>query len=357
LYFLFKKNHIGPGENEGLPVIYINRKDMPTKIHEIIRQYFNNNYSDCTQKEFMFWIKGTTDDIEKDAAFRSIWDELDILPDQSTEKSFDTLRTKMHTASYFIPPKISLIQKLLRIAAILILPLITAGITYWAMKDIGTTDKCAKFVECIVPDGEIRTVTLPDSSVVKVNSGSILIYPQRFTDTRDIFLSGEAYFTVTKDETRPFIVKTSDMDVEALGTVFNVSAYTDSKNLSASLESGKINVVFKNMNKEPVILLPDEQVTYNKSSGLIEKKTVKIENIIAWIKGNIVIQSMSVNEVVKIIERKYAVKVYLDPDKYRNERITIKIMPEESVNDFMAVLQYLIPRLKYKIENDTVYIY
>ncbi|MDR2949873.1 MAG: FecR domain-containing protein [Prevotella sp.] len=330
---------------------------MPTRIHEIIRQYFNNNYPDRLQKEFISWIKDTDDKAEKDAAFRSIWDELDIIAGQSAEKSYEILQAKIQATSIPDSKKRLSIRKLLRIAAILVLPLISAGITYWAVKNSNMADNSLAFIECIVPDGEIRTITLPDSSVVKVNSGSILIYPRHFTGTRDIFLNGEAYFTVAKDETKPFIVKTSSMDVEALGTIFNVSAYTDSENLSASLESGKVNVTFKNTDKESVLLLPNEQVTYGKKTGLIKKKTVKIENVIAWINGNMVIQSMPVNEVIKIIERKYAVKVYFDPDKYRDERITMRIMPEEGVADFMTVLKYLIPSLKYKIENDNIFIY
>jgi ferric-dicitrate binding protein FerR (iron transport regulator) len=299
-------------------------------------------------------MKDTVDNAEKDEAFRNIWDELNITSGQSVEESFEALQAKIQAVSV---RDVLSIRKLLRIAAILILPLISAGITYLTVKNSKTADNSIAFIECIVPDGEVRTITLPDSSVVKVNSGSILIYPRHFAGTRDIFLNGEAYFTVTKDETKPFIVKTSGMDVEALGTVFNVSAYTDGENLSTSLESGKVNVTFKNMDKEPILLLPDEQVVYGKNSGLIEKKTVKIENAIAWINGNMVIQSMPVNEVMKIVERRYAVKVYFDPDKYRNERITMKIMPEESAVDFMTVLQYLIPCLKYKIEEDRIYVY
>lgn len=328
---------------------------MPTKIREIIRQYFGNNYSDHIQEEFTLWMKNPAGSIEKDAAFKSIWDELDIMPDQSAEESFRALQAKIQAEP--VPKlKVSYRRKLLRIAAILILPIISAGVTCWIMKD-ARADKHAEFVECIVPDGEIRTITLPDSSIVKINSGSILIYPRYFTDTRDVFLNGEAYFSVTRDETKPFIVKTCDMDVKVLGTKFNISAYADDKKTSATLECGKVNVIFKNTDEKSVVLLPEEQVVYNRTSGSIEKKTVKIEHAIAWTGGNMIIQSMPVNEALKIIERKYAVKVYFDPDKYRNERITIKILPEESVSDFMTVLQYLIPGLKYKIENDKIYIY
>lgn len=330
---------------------------MPARIREIIRQYFDNDYPNRLQKEFISWINNADNKVEKEAAFRSIWDELDITAGQSTEKSFETLQEKIRVTSTAASENRFFMRKLLRVAAILALPLLSAAVTYWAVNSSKTVDDNLAFIECIVPDGEIRTVTLPDSSVVKVNSGSILIYPSRFAGSRDIYLNGEAYFTVAKNEAKPFVVKTSGMDIEALGTVFNVSAYTDSEDLSTSLESGKVSVRFKDTDEESMLLLPGEQVTYGKNSGSIRKKTVKIENVIAWINGNTVIQSMPVNEVIKIIERKYAVNIYFDPEKYRNERITIRVAPEESVADFMTVLKYLIPSLKYRIENDNIFIY
>jgi ferric-dicitrate binding protein FerR (iron transport regulator) len=329
---------------------------MLLTVREIIQEYFNKNHSERVQKEFTNWMNDTTNESEKDESLKNIWDGLNIAADESTKASFETLQTKMDIVSVSKSHKIPLVRKLLRIAAIIILPVLFAGITYRMMKNT-TTNEDVKLVECIVPNGEMRTVTLPDSSVVKVNSGSILIYPQHFANTRDIYLNGEAYFTVTKDKTKPFIVKTSDMDVEVLGTVFNVSAYTDSENTSATLESGKVNVRFKNTDKEPVILNPDEQVTYNKSTGAVEKKIVNVENTIAWTDGNTIIQSMPISEVVKIIERKYAMKVYLNSNNYEQERITMKMTDDETVTDFMLVLQYLVPQLKYKIENDKLYIY
>ena len=329
---------------------------MSIRIYEIIQKYFNNNYSDGAQKKFVSWLKNFVDDKERDDALYNIWNELDIPADETTERSFESLHIKIKEQVTLLSKK-SLRLRLLRIAATLMLPIIATGITYWVMKDLKSTNENIVLVECIVPDGEIRTITLPDSTIVKVNSGSILIYPQQFTNNREVYLNGEAYFAVTNDETKPFIVKTTDMDIEVLGTVFNVYAYTDSENSSTVLQEGKVNVRLKSGNKESVILYPAEQITYNRNSGMVEKNIAKIENVIAWTDGNMVISGKPMIDVIKIIERKYAMKVYLNSSTYENERITMKITDGEDITEFMSVLQYLIPRLKYKIDDNKMYIY
>lgn len=327
------------------------------RVREIVEKYFNNNYSERIRSEFFLWFKDSNNEEHKESAIKQIWDNLDICADESTEQSLNNLISVIEESTFTQKKqKRSLTHKFSRIAAILLLPLLATGITYYIMKSVMDRQDSVRMVECIVPDGKVYTITLPDSSIVKVNAGSILVYPEKFTKHRDVFLNGEAYFTVSKDEKKPFVVKTTDMDIEVLGTIFNISSYADSDNSSATLERGKVNVSFKNVDETSMILLPNEQVTYNRISRLIEKSTVKVSNTIAWIDGNLIIQSMSINEVIKVIERKYAMKVYLNSNDFNNERITMKITHKENIVEFMEVLRQLVPKMKYKIDNDKLYI-
>ncbi|MDR2810654.1 MAG: DUF4974 domain-containing protein [Tannerellaceae bacterium] len=82
-----------------------------------------------------------------------------------------------------------------------------------------------------------------------------------------------------------------------------------------------------------------------------------MNDITAWTKGNLLIQSLSIDEIAKIIERKYALKVYLNQNRYRNEKITMKFMNGEDISEFMHILRCLVPGLRYKTENDKLYIY
>jgi ferric-dicitrate binding protein FerR (iron transport regulator) len=293
-----------------------------------------------------------------------VWNSLEAGADTSTEESFLKLQSRI--VSRTGKPsgeKASFIRKLYRAAAILLLPLLSATATFLYMKKDGFTTEVIKPVdikltECIVPNGEIRNVVLPDSSRVKLNAGSILIYPQHFvSETRSVYLNGEAYFNVVGNETQPFIVNTADMEIAVLGTVFNISSYIDGKNSSATLESGKVNIRFRNAACQEVTLSPNERVVYNRSSGLAEKQRVKVENIIAWTKGNVVLQGAAIEEIARIIERRYGVNVYLNSNKYRNERITLKLDGEEGIAEFMNLLYHLIPGLRYKTDKNNLYIY
>lgn len=329
---------------------------MSTNPRQIIQRYFSGSYPRKVIKKFTIWLKESSGSVEKESILKEIWDDINIQADETTEKSFETLQTTIQST---VPPvqKLPFIYKLSRIAAVLLLPIISIGITYYIMSKSVPVDNEIKLVECIVPDGEIRTITLPDSSIVTINSGSILIYPQQFISCRDVFLNGEAYFSVTRDEAKPFVVKTTDMDVEVLGTIFNISSYSDSENSATTLEKGKVSIRFKNTGRESMILLPEEQLIYNRNSGSIEKNTINIENTIAWTEGNLIIQSMSIDDVIKVIKRKYGMKVYLNSSNYKDEKITMKAIHGENITEFMAVLELLVPQLKYKIEDDKLYIY
>jgi ferric-dicitrate binding protein FerR (iron transport regulator) len=327
-----------------------------SKTRQIIEAYIKYTHPENVQKKFAAWLKDERNKKKKDEILLEIWDKTNIEADRSTEESFLKLQSRISSFNRRKMRRLSLIYRTSKIAATILLPLLSVTVTYLYMKkNISTED--VKMVEYMVPNGEMRSLTLPDSSKVQLNSGSILIYPQHFGKTRNVYLNGEAYFSVVHNDEHPFIVTTTDWEVEVLGTVFNISSYMDSESSYATLEQGKISVRPKNPGNVPVTLIANEQAVYNRNSGLLEKQTVQVDKFTAWTKGNIIIQSMSIDEIAKIIERKYAMKVYFNLNRYRNEKITMKFGNEESITEFMNVLRYLVPNLRYKIENDKLYIY
>ncbi|HHV84296.1 MAG TPA: DUF4974 domain-containing protein [Petrimonas sp.] len=328
-----------------------------SKVRQIIETYIKNTPSNSVQRNFALWLKEERNEEEKNQILTELWDNLDIEANPSTEKSFQKLQSRIATKTHRANSASVFIRKLFRVAAILILPLLSAIFTYTYLKKDTVSTEEIKFIECIVPNGEIRDLTLPDASQVRLNAGSILVYPEHFGKTRAVYLNGEAYFSVAKHNKQRFIVNTADMAIEVLGTVFNVCSYPDSKSSSITLESGKVNVCFEQTGIQPEILVPNEQISYDRSSKQVKKQTVKTENAIAWTKGNIIIQSMSIDEIVKTIERKYNKCVYLNSHRYSDEKITMKLDNEESITDFMNILQNIIPGLQYKIESDKLYIY
>ena len=125
-------------------------------------------------------------------------------------------------------------------------------------------------------------VTLPDGTIVWLNNNTKLIYPEAFSSTeRSVYLEGEAYFKVTKNKARPFVVKSQGQEIKVLGTSFNVRNRPNEDLAETTLISGAVSLCFNN-DSVPVRLNPNEQITYSKSNQSIRKDTVVAHEYIAW---------------------------------------------------------------------------
>ena len=136
----------------------------------------------------------------------------------------------------------------------------------------------------IVPAGQRVNIELPDGSNVWLNAGTQMQYPVSFMeDKREIILDGEAYFDVARNEKCPFIVHTHAMDIEVLGTKFNVEAYAKQQNFEASLIQGKIKIKSPSDNNISQVLLPDYKSTLKNGKLVISK--IEDYNIYRWKEG------------------------------------------------------------------------
>ena len=199
-------------------------------------------------------------------------------------------------------------------------------------------------------------VLLPDSTSVTLNAGTVLICPAEFIGgKRGVYLNGEATFDVTKNEKQPFVVSTSVMDITVLGTKFNVSSYSDDENVTATLCRGSISALTKNA-EQPVILSPGQRFVVERSSGNSFVENVNADEDVAWECGQLCFRSKSIHEIVKIIERRYAVRIYVTTGKYDNDLITAKFIQGATLDDLMFALCKLIPGMSYRKVNSNIYI-
>lgn len=323
-----------------------------SKVYQIVERFFKKDYPEEVRKNFARWFF-TSPSKGKEDALRQLWDDLWINSDGSTRKSFREMERRLgfpeEKKIYFS------FWKWGQVAAVFLIPLLSICFS-WLYVHHRPAEELV-LVECFVPDGEIRTVILPDRSLVTINSGSTLFYPAEFRgEIRDIYLSGEAKFMVSPDKKKPFIVKTSDMSVEALGTVFNVSSYPDGEKTMASLLEGKIRVDVKS-SRETFVLDPDEQVVFDRKTGQSERKQVRMDYVLAWEKGQMVFQSASLYSVLKEVERHYQVDIFLNSRDLSDENLTVKFIHNESVEEVLHTLQQIIAGFKYKVDGDKVYIY
>ncbi len=192
-----------------------------------------------------------------------------------------------------------------------------------------------------VPFGKTSTVILPDGTTVFLNAGSRLVYPEMFTGKkREVFLSGEAYFEVRKDSRHPFIVATTDINVEVRGTKFNLSAYSSDPTYETVLTEGKVRV---RLNRAGIFgqvtdLLPNQVASYNRSLEETEVKTVDVENYVLWKDGMFKFESSELSWVVRKLERYYNVRVHFSEPAIKNLKISGKLELSDKCDSVFDIL-------------------
>lgn len=178
-----------------------------------------------------------------------------------------------------------------------------------------------EFIEVITKNNSQKEIKLPDGSIVSLNANSKLTYPKVFHDhVREISLKGEAFFDITHNKDKPFIVKTEDFNIKVLGTTFNVKSFPDDKQTETTLLSGKVEL---SLEKEtPIVLAPSQKAIFHKKAKKIEIEKVNIENTLAWQSGKLVFNNTSLEQVVIDLERKYNTIIEIASPELLNYKYT-----------------------------------
>lgn len=175
--------------------------------------------------------------------------------------------------------------------------------------------------------GQKYILELGDHSVITLNADSKIKYPVAFgKDSREIYLEGEAYFNVSHDKTKPFIVHTGNISTTVLGTQFNVNAFPNEKKISVSLVEGEVKVSKeKNGTEEGIVVLkPKQQLQYNKENEISSFEEFDIQKEIGWKDNILKFSNESLGSVFKKLQRAYGVKFQLADKSYENIKITTK---------------------------------
>lgn len=325
------------------------------QVQDIIRSFFGKRFSKETQLRFRYWFRAAVARDEKEVVLREIWEQTPAL---TTERTWEDLSEMQERIARELskPVRYPLFSRWGKYAAAVALVVATSVVTLLVSRP-SVQVVSPKLVEFYVPYGDCRQVRLADGSTVWVNAGSLLIYPSEFTsDSRTIYLSGEARFQVAKNPDKPFIVGTNHLDIQALGTVFSVRAYPNSQTTSATLEEGCIQVGVKPDHQQLSILKPSEQLVYHHFTHEIQINSVDAKQMSAWKDGYLIFENASFDQLVTALERKYNVTINYNADKYNGRSYYVKFNPNESVEDALIVLSRLIDSFKYTMSGQTIII-
>lgn len=194
-------------------------------------------------------------------------------------------------------------------------------------------------IQTVTTLAETRTILLPDGTSVTLNHYSSLSYPKQFkSDNREVELSGEAYFEVSKNKKHPFIVQTETIDVQVLGTHFNVDAYPDNPDVKTTLLTGSVAVSNKN-NSVHMVLKPNEVAIYNKVE---QKLTCKVlENAgdeISWRHGEFIFDDLPLQEIARELSNSFGTTIHITDSTLRNYRVTARFRNGEDLETILSVL-------------------
>lgn len=315
-------------------------------IARIIRKFLSSRFPSETEEKVQKWIVKGKDTQAKEKASLDYWNELEVKADSNTYTALERVNLRIGYNKEHLK-NIASYRKFTRVAAVIIPFFLLGGFLLYSLS-VGD-----ELIEVTAAYGEQKRLLLPDSSEIWLNAGSTITYPQTFAeDKRLVTLDGEAYFIVSKDTTKPFIVETSQLSVKVLGTKFNVRAYADDERISTTLTSGKVEVNVRS--QLPRILQPNERLTYDKSTSHIDISTVESIDTDSWIKGRLFFTNATAEEIFRTLERRYNTTIENTLSIPATKRYTVKFLKDENLNEMLNILADIIGFTYQQNENKII---
>jgi ferric-dicitrate binding protein FerR (iron transport regulator) len=251
-------------------------------------------------------------------------------------------------------------RKASQYAAIFIL---VVGSTFLLRKTTGLFNMSKKYGQAAkryhtmkVADGNHGTLVLKDGTRIVVNGGSELLYPDSFEGSeRLVYLKeGEAYFEIAKDAAHPFVVKTQQLSVHVLGTSFSIRDYKEETHASVSVNSGKIALEHFLIAGPWLELTAGKGSILDKHSGTITKQDIDISATTAWIRGEFNFREATLQEILQVLQHKYAVRFEVKDPALLKRRFTATFR-NNSIHNIMQQLK-LMGNISYTITDNLILI-
>ena len=202
-----------------------------------------------------------------------------------------------------------------------------------------------------IPRGADYSLILSDGTKIFLNAESELRYPVRFNGReRKVFLKGEAYFDVARDTLKPFIVNAQQLDIEVLGTAFNVMAYTDLPKIETTLERGCVRVKSEN---NRLILHPGMQAIYQKDKATLQSREVNTQLYTSWKDAKIIFEELRLEDLLQKLSRWYDFNIFYLNSSVKDIRLTGSISKHEHISTILELLETM-GKVKFTIHNRTI---
>lgn len=300
--------------------------EKQTEIDILIIRLLAGEASPHEKQQVSAWLEESDENVRLYNELTEIWLSAGIADnadDYNLEEAVTLFREKIRQSGSS-KKQIRFID-ILKYAAVVLL-ILGLPLSYYFGQQSNPSDHTRTTISCAY--GDRSSVVLPDSSRVWLNSGSKLTFNSNFTNDRKVELEGEAFFSVSKDKSHPFVVKAADINIKVLGTEFNVKAYADENIVSTTLIEGAVEVNSKN---EVTNLKPDQRLTFDKSSQSILVQDLTNTSIdTEWREGRFVFNNESLAELKPKLERWFDCDIVFGDTDVQSRRFT-GVLQRESI--------------------------
>ena len=328
---------------------------MNLKIKEFFIDYLEKSISLENEDLLVQWIKNNPGSLNELNDFRQIWnlsENIGKINDDLIRKEWNALLLKVRQEKQTTGKSVSMFWYWMpRVAAVFLLGAILSFAV--AYQIYNPRNSVLVFHEINTPAGAKSKVTLPDGTIIWLNAGSNLKYSNQFNKkSREVYLTGEAFFDVETNPSKVFLVRTSELNIKAYGTAFNVKSYPEEGTIETTLIEGSIGVTrisFEDKKSDEVMLEANQRVVYYRKNKLVEKeniadneiesspeqvihpkqkltylisKGIEAEDFTSWKNGTLFITSETLKELAIKLERKYDVKIHFENEHLKGLKFT-----------------------------------
>ncbi len=342
-------------------------RKIKSRVEIILKKYFNGDYPEDIRDLVQEWIASATDEEQKDASLRKIFNKMvkyDPKPDKLafeilegyhrklgvTGRSPIVKRTPLHRRTFF------------RVAAALVPTLIVACWLIWNYYQTPEVESLTVLAHVDMPNmrGCRERATLNDGSDVFIRPGSLIRYVNESKEggKRRMMLSqGEVYLNVAKDSLKPFVVETNHLNVNVLGTKFNVQTIPDSPHTIVTLYEGKITVEARTEEEGQIAfnMTPGQQLVYNNNTHQYAIEQIA-STLPEWMAARLVFEEASYANVFHTIEWYYGMTVEVEGTFKHDGDLNFRFIGKEDIETAMRIFQSFSREFTYEISDKTVHV-
>ena len=324
-----------------------------TYVKRVIEMFVSGRYSRSTEARVARWITNGNDSEAKDDALETLWDA--TLSNATDEDAVNHAysqwagRNDAGAAGASRPHdrRAFYLRLWQGVAACLLVAVGAVGAILLRQRQQPVT-----MAQVYCGAGDTRTISLPDGTEVMLNGATSIVYPEQFTgDCREVILLGEANFKVAKDASRPFVVKSSDVNVTALGTEFNLKAYPAHNEVRSTLLEGKVKVSYGE-NNDGFILQPSEQLVYNRNTGTASVAHPVVDDVTAWQRGELVFSNATLAEIIRELEVRFSHDFVYNTASLPSDRYTFRFRRGMKLAEVMEIVSDVAGNITVTLDDD-----